>query len=378
MEPYKIAIPDAVLEDLRRRLAQTRWPGQIQSGWDAGTDRSYLKKLCDYWQTGFDWRAQEKALNRFAHFRTEIANLKIHYIHQRSTAPNALPLVITHGWPGSIFEFTKIVGPLADPVAHGGRAEDAFHVVCPSLPGFGFSEPPRAPGFDVKKAAEVVVQLMARLGYARYGAQGGDWGSSVASWLGALDAGHVCGIHLNLVAGRPPEGVADPEAGLTAQEKQYLAHRQEFLKYETGYREIQSTKPQTLGYGLNDSPVGLAGWIVEKFYTWTDCQGDLERRLTPDELLTNLTIYWATQTITSSMRLYYETRKTKNLIPERVEVPVGCAIFPREIYNSPRPWAENVYNIQRWTEMPAGGHFAALEEPELLVEDLRAFYRPLR
>ena len=377
MEPFEINIPDEVLEDLRRRLSETRWPTQIGSSWEYGTDINYLKALCEYWETEFDWRAQEIALNQFGHFRAEIDRLNVHFIHQPSENPDALPIVITHGWPGSFCEFIKIIGPLSDPAGYGGKAEDAFHVVCISMPGFGFSDPPVNPGFDIKKIAEAAAKLMAQLGYSKYGAQGGDWGSSVASWLGA-DQKHVCGIHLNLVSVSPPKGMRNLFDGLSQKEIAHLERRQIFMRYEVGYREIQSTKPQTLGYSLNDSPAGLAGWIAEKFRSWSDCSGNIERMFTKDELLTNITIYWATQTIDSSMRVYYETRKSKNFYPQRVEVPTGCAIFPEEIMNVPRKWAQRVYNITRWKEMPFGGHFPALEVPDLLVEDIRAFFRHLR
>jgi len=378
MEPYKINLPDTVFEDLRRRLSETRWPAQIGIGWEYGTDLTYLMELCEYWRTKFDWRAQEETLNQFDHFKTEIDDLSVHFVHQRSKEKNALPIVIIHGWPGSIFEFVKIIGPLSDPVSYGGKAEDAFHVVCVSMPGFGFSDSPKKPGFDIRQVAETVAKLMAKLGYEKYGAQGGDWGSSVSSWLGSIDAGHVCGIHLNLVAVSPPKGMRTPLENLSPQEIVHMERRQKFMKYEVGYREIQSTKPLTLSYALNDSPAGLAGWMVEKFRSWSDCAGDIESKFTKDELLTNITIYWATQTIDSSMRIYYETRKTKNFYPQRVHVPTGCAIFPEEILNVPRKWAEKVYHIERWTKMPFGGHFAALEAPDLLVEDIRAFFRHLR
>lgn len=378
MEPFEINFPDDIFEDLRGRLSETRWPNQIGSGWEYGTDITYLKELCEYWRTEFDWRAQEKTLNQFDHFKAEIDGQKVHFIHQRSKIPNALPIVIIHGWPGSIFEFLKIIKPLSNPTTYGGDAEDAFHVVCISMPGFGFSDPPNKPGFDIRQVAKVVAKLMAKLGYSKYGAQGGDWGAYISSWMGAVDAEHVCGIHLNLISVSPPRGMETPFDGLSEKEVAHLKRRRNFLKYEAGYREIQSTKPQTLSYGLNDSPAGLAAWIVEKFRSWSDCAGDIERRFTKDELLTNITIYWATRTIDSSMRVYHETRKSKHFYPRRVDVPTGCAIFPKEMFNTPRKWAEEIYNIQRWTEMPRGGHFAALEEPDLLVEDIRAFFRHLR
>lgn len=378
MEPFEINFHDAVFDDLRRRLSETRWPNQIGSSWEYGTDLTYLKELCEYWRTKFDWSAQQKILNRFDHFKTEIDSLNVHFIHQRSENLNALPIVITHGWPGSIFEFVKIIGPLSDPTTHGGDAEDAFHVVCMSMPGFGFSDPPDKPGFDIKQVAKVVAKLMTQLDYPKYGAQGGDWGASVSSWLGSLDEEHVCGIHLNLAAVSPPKGLRTPFDGLSQKEIAHMERRQKFLKNEVGYREIQSTKPMTLSYSLNDSPAGLAGWMVEKFQSWSDCEGNIERKFTKDELLTNITLYWATQTIDASMRVYYETRRSKNFYPPRVNVPTGCAIFPEEILNVPREWVETIYNVKRWTEMPFGGHFAALEAPDLLVEDIRAFFRQLR
>ena len=379
IEPFEIRIPDAVIADLEERIDRTRWPDQIEgSAWDYGTDMSYLRELVQYWRTDYDWRAEEAKLNAFDHFKTEIDGLNIHFIHQRSKEPNARALVITHGWPGSVYEFVKIIGPLTDPTAYGGRAEDAFHVICPSLPGFGFSDPPREPGYNFGRMGEIIAELMARLGYDRYGAQGGDWGSAISSWLGQNDAEHVMGIHLNFVMGGPPSA-ANPNEGLTPEEIERVRETRSFMTNERGYSQIQGSKPQTLSYGLNDSPVGLAAWIVEKFRTWSDCDGDVESSFTKDELLTNIMLYWTTQSIGSSTRVYYETNNAP--IPGgrgRVTVPVGCAIFPKELVYAPRRWAETRYNITQWTEMPRGGHFAALEEPELLVEDIRSFFRSLR
>jgi microsomal epoxide hydrolase len=377
LQPFEIHVPDAVLRDLGERLSRTRFPDQLDgAGWGYGTELSYLRELCAYWREKFDWRAQERRLNRFPQFRSEIDGLGIHFIHRRSREPNALPLVILHGWPGSVFEFHKVIEPLADPASHGARAGDAFHVVCPSLPGYGFSDAPRKPGFDARSMAELTARLMARLGYARYGAQGGDWGALIATHLGLVDPEHVCGIHLNMVVATPPAG----EKELTKAELEALADMARFQKEETGYQAIQGTKPQTLGYALNDSPAGLAAWIVEKFRTWSDCGGDVERRFTKDELLTNITIYWATASITSSMRLYCETMRSGRFGPadSRVEVPTGGAIFPREIFRPSRRWAERRYNVTHWTELPRGGHFAALEEPGLLAQDVRDFFRALR
>jgi pimeloyl-ACP methyl ester carboxylesterase len=376
--PFRIQVTDAVLADLKQRLARTRFPDEIRgSGWDYGTDLTYLKTLVTYWRDTFDWRAAERRLNQFAQYKTNIDGLEIHFIHQRSSNPNALPLVLTHGWPGSIVEFTKVIGPLTDPVSHGGRAEDAFHVVAISLPGFGFSGKPSERGYGPERVAGIVATLMARLGYSRYGAQGGDWGSAISRFIALNDASHVAGLHLNFCLAGPPAGVKDPNEGVSTAELERMRARQVFFDGERGYFQIQSTKPQTIGYALDDSPAGLAAWIVEKFRSWCDCGGNVEKAFTKDELLTNITIYWATQTAASSARIYYESQRAA--APQgRVGVPTACAVFPKEINIPPRRWVEASYNLTRWTEMPRGGHFAALEEPDLLVGDLRAFFRDLR
>jgi len=381
-QPFRIDVSDAVLADLRERLARTRIPDQIEgASWDYGTERSYLTELVAYWREKFDWRKQEALLNSFPQFTTQIDGHRVHFLHVRSPHAGAFPLVVTHGWPGSIFEFHKILGPLTDPPKYGGDAKDAFHVVCPSIPGYGFSEPPRTRGWDARKMAEVNAALMAQLGYARYGAQGGDWGAIISVQNALVDKAHCAGIHLNMVIAFPPGGMT-PEAlgSVTPEEQKDLADLGAFQANETGYQQIQGTKPQTLGYGLNDSPAGLAAWIVEKFRTWSDCGGDVEKRFTKDELLTNVMIYWVTQSITSSTRLYYETMKSGRFGPstERVEQPTGGAIFPKELYRAPRAWAEKSFNVQHWTRMPSGGHFAALEEPERLVGDVRSFFRLVR
>ena len=382
IEPFRIEVSDAVLADLRERLARTRFPDQIEgAAWDYGSELSYVKELVAYWRDRFDWRKQEALLNSFPQFTTKIDDHRVHFLHVRSPHPDAFPLVVTHGWPGSIFEFHKILGPLTDPTNHGGEARDAFHVVCPSIPGYGFSEPPRTRGWDARKMAEVNAALMAKLGYARYGAQGGDWGAIISVQNALVDEEHCAAIHLNMVVAFPPGGMT-PEAlaGVTPEEQKDLADLGSFQANETGYQQIQGTKPQTLGYGLNDSPAGLAAWIVEKFRTWSDCGGDVEKRFTKDELLTNVMIYWVTQSITSSTRLYYETMKSGRFGPstERVEQPTAGAIFPKELYRAPRAWAEKAFNVQQWNRMPSGGHFAALEEPERLVGDVRSFFRTLR
>jgi epoxide hydrolase len=378
MERFTVHVPDSVLEDLHERLARTRFPDQLSgAGWSYGTELGYLRELITHWRHHYDWRAQERALNAFDHFTTPVRGLSLHFIHARSKEPDALPILITHGWPGSVYEFHKIIGPLTDPAAHGGERTDAFHVVCPSIPGYGFSEAPRDPGFDIAQVAHTHAELMAQLGYTRYAAQGGDWGAAVTTQLARLYPERLAGIHLNMLLARPPQ---DRTAGLSQEELGWLQDASQHLKHGTGYYKIQSTRPQTLGYGLNDSPAGLAAWIVEKFQSWSDCDGEVERRFTKDELLTNIMLYWVTQSITSSTRLYCENvrSQTSFLAGGRIEVPTAAAIFKRELSKTPRAWAEAAYNLQRYTVFPRGGHFAALEEPELLVQDLRAFFRPLR
>jgi pimeloyl-ACP methyl ester carboxylesterase len=378
IHPFRIAVPDAALADLKARLAAPRLIRALNGdGWQLGTDVAYLRQLLTYWRDRFDWRAQERRLNQMEQFTTTIDGLRIHFVHRRSPHPNALPLLITHGWPGSIAEFTEIIGPLTDPLAHGGAAADAFHVVMPSIPGFGFSDAPTAPGYDPARVAQLEAALMARLGYTRYGVQGGDWGAIIGTQVAARDSAHVAGLHLNMCTAAPP--ATDPEAGLTAAELARLKVRQTFQAEETGYQQIQGTKPQTIGIALNDSPVALAAWIVEKFRTWCDCNGDPETVFTRDELLTNITLYWVTQTAGSSARIYYESRHpTTAPVPGRIEVPTACADFPKEIIWAPRRWLEARYNVTRWTPMPRGGHFAAMEQPQLLVDDVRAFFRTLR
>jgi len=386
VEPFHIRIADEVLADLRDRLWRTRWPDEIpSSGWTYGTDLEYLRGLVTYWLEDFDWRAQEAALNRFAHFRAEVDGFGLHFIHQRGRGPAPFPLLISHGWPGSFVEFTDIIGPLTDPAAHGGDPADAFDLVIPSLPGYGFSDRPHQSGMDVMRVAALFAALMEGLGHSRYGAQGGDWGAAISTALGTAFPDRVAAIHLNmLIAARPPAG--DP-AQLPEAERQLAARFRQFQKEETGYMQIQGTKPQTLAYGLNDSPAGLAAWIVEKFRTWSDCGGDVERRFSKDRLLTNITLYWVTETINSSTRLYYETMHSPALSDGldgdappvfKVTVPTAAAIFPAEIYSPPRSWVERTYNLTRWTEMRAGGHFAAMEEPAALVDDIRAFFRSVR
>jgi microsomal epoxide hydrolase len=380
IRPFRIDVPDAVLIDLRDRLARTRWPDQIPgTEWDYGTEESVLRELCDYWRNIFDWRKAEASLNQWTQFETEIDGVHLHFIHARSPEPDAFPLVITHGWPGSISEFLKILGPLTDPAAHGSDRSNAFHVVAPSMPGYGFSGPTTRTGIDIRAVGQLNAALMARLGYERYGAQGGDWGAIASVQSALVDPEHVAGIHLNMAVARAPDS-ANPLEGVGPEEAEGLGAMDHFRKEETGYQSIQGTKPQTLAYGLTDSPAGLAGWILEKFRTWSDCNGDVWSRFTRDEVLTNITLYWVTGTINASTRMYYETMKSRRFggANERVEVPTGVALFPKELFRPPRKWVEDAYNLVHWTRMQSGGHFAALEEPELLVDDIRTFFRGIR
>ncbi len=378
LRTFRVEVPDSVLDDLRTRLANTRWPDEIpDQGWRYGTSLAYLRELCETWRTAYDWRTYEARFNQWDHVLTEIDGTQVHAIHAPSPEPGALPLVITHGWPGSVSEFLDVIDPLRDPRAHGGDPADAFHVVAPSIPGYGWSGPTRDPGWDVYRVAQATAELMHRLGYDRYGAQGGDWGSMVSSQLGVVDAAHVCGVHVNMPLGRPPEN--GPE--LTEAEQAGLAHMGTFMETGSAYQQIQGKNPQTLGYGLTDSPAGLAGWIVEKFHHWTHHpDGDLETAVTRDQILTNLTVYWVTGTINSSVRLYFETMGSGAQRPpfDRVDVPTGCAIFPGELVQMPRSWAEQMYNIVHWERYDRGGHFAALEEPDLYLQDVRKFFRLVR
>jgi microsomal epoxide hydrolase len=378
--PFTIKVPNEVLADLKARLTRTRFPDELPgAGWDYGTNLDYLKQLVTYWRTQYDWRKEERRLNQWPQFKTRVDGLDIHFMHRRSAVPGALPLVMIHGWPGSFYEFTAIADRLVDPARHGGRAEDAFHVVAVSLPGFGFSDKPRESGFSPERMAATVATVMKRLGYDRYGVQGGDWGSVVGRMAALNDAAHVVGLHANFCTTGPPAGVAEPNAGVPPAELERVRQRQRSMQNELAYFQIQATKPQTLGYGLNDSPAGLAAWIVEKFRTWCDCDGNVEHKFTKDDLLTNISLYWFTQTIASSTRIYYESQRAGGgANARRVTVPMACAIFPKDIVFSTRRWMEAQNNLVRWTEMPRGGHFAAMEEPGLLADDIRAFFRPLR
>jgi epoxide hydrolase len=376
VSPFRIAIPDAVLSDLQSRLRNTRWPeAELVDDWSQGAPLKWIKDVCGYWAGQYDWRKREAALNRFAQFTTGIDGLDIHFIHARSPHPQAMPLIITHGWPGSVVEFHKVIEPLVDPVAHGGNAADAFHVVCPSLPGFGFSGKPATTGWGIDRIAKTWAALMDRLGYARYGAQGGDWGSAVTTALGALDGEHCAGIHITLAMGTRPAPGEQP----TPEEARALKGLKYYADWDSGYSKQQSTRPQTLGYALTDSPSGQAAWILEKFWAWTDCDGHPENIFTRDELLDNVMLYWVTASAASSARLYWESFGPKRRTAHTVKVPTGVAVFPKEIVTPVRKWMEVGYaNITHWSEMPKGGHFAAFEQPDLFVKEVRDYFRKIR
>jgi pimeloyl-ACP methyl ester carboxylesterase len=380
--PFRVHLPQPEIDDLRERLRRTRWPEpETVDDWSQGVPLAYLRELCAYWAEGYDWRAAEARLNSFPQFRTEIDGLGIHFLHVRSPHPQAIPLVVTHGWPGSVVEYLKVIGPLVDPPKHGGVATDAFHVVCPSLPGYGWSDRPTRAGWGVQRIARAWIELMARLGYDRYGAQGGDWGTSVTTSMAQQAPDRLVGIHLN-----PPIAAPDPSTfgDLTAAEQAALDALENSARWESGYSGQMGTRPQTVGYGLVDSPALLCAWIVEKFRAWTDCDGHPENVLTRDEMLDDISLYWFTGTGASSARLYWEsiaevsewfTRGTT----DTVRVPTGCSVFPKEVPRPSRRWAQQRYtDIRHWNEPAAGGHFAAFEQPALFVEEVRTFFRLVR
>lgn len=373
--PFQVEVPRLALDDLRGRLLRARWPDEEPVGdWTQGVPLSRMRALCDYWANGYDWRQCERLLNGLGQYRTSIDGLGIHFLHIRSPEPSALPMIMTHGWPGSVLEFAKVIGPLTDPVRHGGNREDAFHLVLPSLPGFGFSDKPREVGWNVKRTAAAWATLMQRLGYRRWVAQGGDWGSAVTRALGGMKADGCIGIHLNLVAGSPP---AEDMVNLTAEEEALVAKVKRYESVGSGYAKQQSTRPQTVGYALNDSPVGLAAWIYEKLQEWTDNDGAVESVLSRDEMLDNITLYWLTETATSSARYYWENAALPARRP--IELPTGITQFPADVFGYSRRWADRVFpQIIHWSQQARGGHFAAWEVPEVFAEELRTCFRSLR
>ena len=380
IQPFSIPFSQPAVDDLRDRLTRTRWPDEIPgTNWEYGVDLGFLQQICAYWRDGFDWKAQVERFSRFHHYRYSSEGIGIHFIHERGKGPAPIPLILTHGWPGSFLEMMRIIPLLIDPANHGGNAADAFDVVIPSLPGYGFSGRPAAPGMNVFRVAELWASLMNELGYRRFAAQGGDLGAGVSTALGLRYPDRIIALHLNFIPGsyRP---FLEPGTKITVAEEEFFKVIGQWADERGAYSHVQRTRPQTAAYGLNDSPAGLAAWILEKFREWSDCDGDVYRRFTRDELLANVTLYWMTQTIHSSFRMYFEGRKAPLHFGEGefVHPPTGIAHFPKELPFPPQIWIERGYNVQHWSEMPRGGHFAAAEEPELLAEDLRTFFRRFR
>ena len=379
-EPFTLNVADTAIADLRERLARTRFPDQAPGEpWAYGTNVDYLRGLVEYWRTAFDWRAQEARLNAFPQFKAALHDIDVHFLHVPGKGPNPCPLLLMHGWPGSVFEFVDLIPRLTDPASFGGDPADAFTVVAPSLPGYGLSFRAGQKRFGIEEIADCLADLMTEtLGYRRFAAQGGDWGGITASRMGYAHAAKLIGIHVNLLAVRREGGaVGDP----TPEERKYLDELAHWLKEETGYQWIQGTRPQTLSFGLTDSPAGLAAWIIEKFRAWSDCDGDVESAFTRDQLLANISLYWFTGAIGSSFFPYYFRMHRPWPIPEggRIAVPTGYSEFPHEILRAPRSLAERTYtDIRRWTVMSRGGHFAAMEQPEALAREVQAFFRPLR
>ena len=373
-EQFRISVPDEIIDDLQRRLRQTRWPDTVaSSGWTYGLDLEWMKSLADDWLTRYDWRAHERALNEYPHYIAGIDGFRIHYLHFRSTHRNAVPLVITHGWPGSFLELLKVAPVLAE------SDSDPFHVVVPSLPGYAFSERPSSPGMNTFRTAELWIKLMRELGYERFVAQGGDIGANVSSVMAWKHPESVLALHLNYIPGsyRPWVDEATP---LGPEEAAFKQRAQQWYDEKGGYWHVQATQPQTLGFALNDSPIGLAAWLIDKYREWADCEGVVERRFSRDELLTHVSLYWFTQTIASSCRMYLESRRAPLVFQrdERIAVPCGVLRLAKEEPMPPRPWVERAYNVVRWTEKPEGGHFAAWEEPDVFVSDVREFVAPFR
>ncbi|GAB3463645.1 epoxide hydrolase family protein [Actinophytocola sediminis] len=383
MESFRIDIAEAEVAELRRRLADTRWPTELPGvGWTRGVPRGHLRELAEYWRDGYDWRAAEDRLNAHPQFVTEIDGQPIHFIHVRSPEPDAVPLLVNHGWPGLNFEYRDVIGPLSDPAAHGGNPRDAFHLVIPALPGFGFSSPVSEVGWNVPRMARAFVELMARLGYDNYVTQGGDAGSLIARKVASLDEDRVAGVHVNMLL-TFPSGDQDELAALDDLGRERLGRLQYFDEHLSGYMKLQATRPQTLGYALTDSPVGQLAWIAERFREWTDPRHDGDYPVDRDHLLDLVSVYWFTRTAASSAQLYYEDRDgvqdaVAAVAPKPLTVPVGVAAFPYDILPSIRPFADrDIPTITHWTEFDRGGHFPAMEQPALLVEDVAKFVRSL-
>lgn len=377
IKPFQIDISQAELDDLQRRLMHIRWPERETSeDWSQGIPLAYVKELCGYWREQYDWRRCESWLNGLPQFTTEIDGLDFHFLHIRSPNENALPLVMTHGWPGSIIEFSKVIGPLTDPASHGGSDDDAFHLVCPTLPGFGFSGKPSEPGWGVERIGMAWGQLMARLGYDRYVAQGGDWGAAVTCSMGITETHHCAGIHTNMPILSPSEAFTQD---LSEYENDALASAQYYWDWDSGYSKEQSTRPQTIGYGLVDSPVAQAAWIIEKFWAWTDSDGHPENVLTRDELLDNVMMYWLTSAGASSARIYWESFSLIGTPQAPIEMPSGVSMFPNEIFRASRRWVEERFkNLVHYNVLEKGGHFAAFEQPSTFVDEVRACFRHMR
>ena len=378
---FRCEVPAHAVADLHERIDRARWPDQINDdAWSYGTELNYLRELVDHWRHGFDWSRAQADINQFSHFLIDIDGLDIHFIHQRSPHANATPLLITHGWPGSVVEFMELIPRLTEPERFGGRAEDAFHVIAPSLPGYGFSPAAREPGMHVYKVAERHVRLMAELGYTNYIAQGGDWGSGITLATAAIDPQHCRAIHLNLIMLSPPKDVPEPLALATPDERKLLERAAWHQREGSAYTKLQCTKPQSLGYGLHDSPVALCAWIAEKFHDWSDCRGDIRNAISWDRLLTNISLYWFTNSIVSSLRLYKETQVARGLGPAQqpVKVPFGMAVYPYDIYHAPRAWVERKFDVRHWFVAENGGHFAAMEQPQTFAEDLWRFKQACR
>jgi pimeloyl-ACP methyl ester carboxylesterase len=381
LRPFKIAIADEQIHQLHQRLDAIRFPHAMSAAsWEDGASLAFMQRLMHHWRHRFDWREHEARLNLMPQFLANVDGLNVHFVRQKGNGPAPLPLVMTHGWPGSFLEFERILPLLTDPAAHGGSAEDAFDVVVPSLPGFGFSQAPTQPGMSSKRIAQMWAELMSGLGYNNFAAQGGDIGAGVSTWLARLYPQRLIGLHLNYIPGGFKPALGAGLAPASAEEEAFLTKAAAWVSSEGSYAAQQGTKPLTLAYSLSDSPVGLAAWIAEKFRSWSDCEGDVERVFSLDELLTEISIYWFSGNVDATLRIYKENRAEPLAFAakERVKLPMGMALFPKELPTPPRSWVERVFEVRRWTSMPKGGHFAALEQPELLAEEIRAFFRPLR